>query len=106
MGGTSYKGEESPSLLIADCTSWFIATRETAESEDKSAKGAIIAYPCYADKDSGGSIITNGMDPDRKSEGNWWPLSAIGAHDWASGLSEELVIGKRNAINPTYDANF
>lgn len=106
VGGTSYKGEESPSLLIADCTSWFIATRETAESEDKSAKGAIIAYPCYADKDSGGSIITNGMDPDRKSEGNWWPLSAIGAHDWASGLSEELVIGKRNAINPTYDANF
>ena len=101
VGGTSVKGTENPSLQIADCTSWFIAERATEENPDKSSKGSIIGYTCYGDES-----LANGMSQTQKSEGNWWPMSAVGAHVWASGLSEELVIGKRNSVAPTYDTNF
>ena len=40
------------------------------------------------------------------SEGNWWPLSAVGAYYWASGLNEEKVIGKRNSVTPNLDTDF
>ena len=46
------------------------------------------------------------MDKDNKSEGNWWPLSAVGAHTMAAGLNEDAVIGKRNSVTPTYDTSF
>ena len=102
VGGTSDKIDENPSLQITDCVSWFPAARYVIGDTDRSSKGSIIAYTCYADKGSA-SQLTNGMDPNNPSVGNWWPLSSIGAHDWANGLTEELVIGKRNSISPTYD---
>ena len=99
VGGTSIKNGEQPSLQIADCTSWFNATKGTT------SKGAIIAMTCYAAAGSD-SQLTNGMSQTEKSEGNWWQTNAIGARIWANGLSEEKVIGKRNAVEPSYDNNF
>ena len=60
---------------------------------------------CYAAAGSD-SQLTNGMSQTEKSEGNWWQTNAIGAHTRANGLTEEKVIGKRNAVEPSYDNNF
>lgn len=97
VGGTSTKNGETPELVIKDCSSWFVAKRATDDGTDRSSKGGIIGYCCYAETDSG-STIRNGMK--EGNEGNWWQLSAVGAHTWLSGLSEEKVIGKRNSITP------
>ena len=105
VGGTAPKSSDLPLLQITDCTSWFIAKRPTGGDTDKSSKGAIIAYSCYATTGANSQIVT-GMDKDNKSEGNWWPLSAVGAHTMAAGLNEDAVIGKRNSVTPTYDTSF
>ncbi len=97
VGGTAPKENETPSLQIADCTSWFSATREAG----KGSRGSIIGYTCYAN--SGSNPLLNGMSTTKKSEGNWWPLDKVGAYQWADGMSEEQVIGKRNSVTPTYD---
>lgn len=103
VGGTAIKNGETPELAIHDCTSWFIAKRATSESEDQSSKGGIIGYCSYA-ADDHASTIMNGMK--EGNEGNWWQLSAIGANTWLPTLTEEKVIGKRNSISPTYNADF
>ena len=105
VGGTSPKGTENPSLQIADCSSWYNAQRPAEGAADRSSKGAIIGYTCYATTGSVSQIV-NGMSTDRISEGNWWPLSAVGANYWATGLNEEKVIGKRNRVVPTFDTDF
>ena len=105
VGGTSPKGTENPSLQIADCSSWYNAQRPADGAADRSSKGAIIGYTCYATTGSDSQIV-NGMSSNRISEGNWWPLSAVGANYWATGLNEEKVIGKRNSVVPTFDTDF
>lgn len=103
VGGTSQKESETPELSIHDCTSWFNATPSADESEDKSSKGGIIGYCCYAENGSA-STVMSGMK--EGNEGNWWQLSAVGASYWLPSLTEEKVIGKRNGVNPTYNDNF
>lgn len=103
VGGTSEKGSETPKLQITDCSSWFIAKRQSDSDPDKSSRGAIIAYTQYR---STATSLPSGMNPDKVSEGNWWQINAIGAHSWASGMTEETVIGKKNSVTPTYDINF
>lgn len=107
VGGTSPKGTgaSTPCLLITDCSSWFNAQRPADGSADGSSKGAIIGYTCYATTGST-SEVANGMSTAPLSEGNWWPLSAVGANYWASGLNEEKVIGKRNSVTPNLDTDF
>ena len=107
VGGTSTKGTgaTNPCLLITDCSSWFNAQRPVDGSADRSSKGAIIGYTCYATTGST-SEVANGMSTAPLSEGNWWPLSAVGANYWASGLNEEKVIGKRNSVTPNLDTDF
>lgn len=106
VGGTAVKETDTPKLLITDCSSWFAAKRAETGATDQSAKGSIIGYTAYAD----GQTVRNGMsttsDKGGVSAGNWWPLNAIGAHTWASGLSEERVIGKRNSVTPTIPQAF
>ena len=97
VGGTAPKDSENPSLQIADCTSWFSATREAGNG----SRGSIIGYTCYAT--SASNSLLNGMNTAKKSEGNWWPLDKVGACKLADGMSEEQVIGKRNSVTPTYD---
>ena len=97
VGGTAPKDSENPSLQIADCTSWFSATREAGNG----SSGSIIGYTCYAT--SANNPLLNGMNTAKKSEGNWWPLDKVGASKLADGMSEEQVIGKRNSVTPTYD---
>lgn len=103
VGGTSTKENETPALAIIDCASWFIATAPTTESTDKSSKGGIIGYCCYADNGSASQVM-NGMA--EGNEGNWWPLSAVGAAYVLPVLTEEKVIGKRNGLTPAYNDNF
>ena len=107
VGGTSPKGTgaSTPCLLITDCSSWFNAQQPADGSADRSSKGAIIGYTCYATTGST-SEVANGMSTAPLSEGNWWPLSAVGANSWASGLNEEKVIGKRNSVTPNLDTDF
>lgn len=102
VGGTNIKKGETPELQIVDCSSWYIATRPLAGDPDKSSKGAIIGTTRYASEDAS-STIKNGMSTLRISEGNWWPTSAVGASDWATGLSEEQVIGRKNGVEPDRD---
>lgn len=103
VGGTSIKNSEEPELVITDCTSWFIATRAASEASDQSSKGAIIGYCCFAENNNS-STIKNGMK--EGNQGNWWPLSAVGAHTVFSGWTEEKAIGKRNGVTPTFNLNF
>lgn len=105
VGGTASKRTEEPLLQITDCASWLIARRAMPTDEDKSSRASIIAYTAYATTGAS-STVANGMNPDRPSEGNWWPESSIGAHTWANGLSEEKVIGKKNSVNPDNESNF
>ena len=99
VGGTSKKESETPSLQIVDCTSWFLSSSvETGVG----SRGSIIGFACYADTGESSALL-NGMDKSNKSEGNWWTADNIGAHTRAEGLTEEMVIGKRNAVTPTYD---
>ena len=99
VGGTSTKDTETPSLQIADCTSWFAPVNgETGVG----SRGSVIGFACYTQTDQGSALV-NGMDPDNKSEGNWWPLNTVGAYTRASGYTEEMVIGKRNAVSPTHE---
>ena len=99
VGGTSTKDTETPSLQIADCTSWFASVNgETGVG----SRGSVIGFACYTQTDQGSALV-NGMDPDNKSEGNWWPLNTVGAYTRASGYTEEMVIGKRNAVSPTHE---
>lgn len=103
VGGTSIKNTEEPELVITDCTSWFIATRAASEAPDQSSKGGIIGYCCFAENNNS-STIKNGMK--EGNQGNWWQLSAVGAHTLYTGWTEEKAIGKRNSVTPTYSANF
>ena len=99
VGGTSKKDTEIPSLQIADCTSWFApVSGETGVG----SRGSVIGFACYTQTDQG-SALANGMDKNKKSEGNWWPLNTKGAYTWADGYTEEMVIGKRNAVSPTHE---
>lgn len=101
VGGTSTKDNETPELAIKDCASWFITT--TTDENDHSSRAGIIGYCCYAESSSA-SDVKNGMKDG--NEGNWWQLSSEGARTWASGYTEEKVIGKRNGVAPTYNDNF
>lgn len=103
VGGTSSKDTDTPELVITDCTSWFNAIRATEESVDKSSKGGVIGYCCYAEGNSSSTVL-NGMK--EGNVGNWWPLSAIGASKWLDGMNEEKVIGKRNSVTPSYNTDF
>ena len=86
-------------MQIVDCTSWFLSSSvETGVG----SRGSIIGFACYADTGESSALL-NGMDKSNKSEGNWWTADNIGAHTRAEGLTEEMVIGKRNAVTPTYD---
>lgn len=102
VGGTSTKENETPELVINDCTSWFNAKND-ASATDQSSKGAIIGYCCYAENGSA-STVKSGMK--EGNEGNWWPQTAVGASFWLPGLSEERVIGRRNSVTPPYNDNF
>lgn len=106
VGGTATKTfETQPQLQITDCSSWYIATVPASGDADQSSKAAIIAYPCYAATDAS-HTVTNGMSQSNVSEGNWWPVSAVGARIWITGLTEEKIIGKRNSVEPSYDLDF
>ncbi len=97
LGGTVPKGStgtEYPSVLITDCTSWF-STSGSAQ------KGAIVGYAQYTDASS---ALTNGIADD--CQGNWWNTSSDGIGTSYNSMSDENVIGKRNAVKPTQDTTY
>lgn len=89
LGGAAKKENvsEEPSVLITDCTSWFITSKN-------SKKGAIVGYAGDA-----GSI-------EKGCEGNWWQEGSDGVGTCENGKSVEQTIGRRNAVTPTKNDNY
>lgn len=102
VGGTSTKiSTEVPKLQITDCTSWYIAPAENPDFDGSC--GSIIGFCSYIGADANKTIY-NAMA--ESNEGNWWPLSSVGAKSYVSGKTEENMIGKKNSVTPLYDQNF
>ncbi len=97
LGGTVPKGEgqsaETPKVLITDCTSWF-------STKDNAQKGAIVGYARYADGSNNVNGIADGC------QGNWWNTSADAVGTSYNSMTDEQVIGKRNAVKPTQDTTY
>jgi len=96
LGGTVPKGEtgtEYPSVLITDCTSWF-------STSGNAQKGAIVGYARYAE----GSNTVNGIADD--CQGNWWNTTADAVGTSNNSMTDEEVVGKRNAVKPTQDTTY
>jgi len=102
LGGTVPNGSgdfnsQKPEVLITDCISWF-DTLPAEGAQPNYQKGAVVGYALYADEHD---VPVNGLK--KGCQGNWWGQGhAIGQH--VSGMSEEELMGRRNAITPTHDA--
>lgn len=98
LGGTapnSFSGTtEYPSVLITDCTSWFGTT-------GNAQKGAIVGYAEYS---NASNQLENGIADG--CQGNWWNTSSDGIGKIKDGMTIEQILGKRNAVTPTQDANY
>lgn len=95
VGGTSTKGTASPHLNISDCASWLTWTVDDAYPH--TAWGGIIGYSKYQNPSS--ELVTS---MDGNCQGNWWAAPAgASAKGWATGMTEEKVIGKKNSVDPT-----
>ena len=93
VGGTNTKksstsSEETPSVTITDCSSWY----DFDGSKVKYTEGAIIGRSIYVS----GSTTVSGVNK-QACAGNWWlPVSGVG-----EGGTDEKVIGKKNSVEPT-----
>ena len=93
VGGTNTKksstsSEETPSVTITDCSSWY----DFDGNKVKYTEGAIIGRSIYVS----GSTTVSGVNK-QACAGNWWlPVSGVG-----EGGTDEKVIGKRNSVEPT-----
>ena len=95
IGGTNTKKsntsgtpEETPSVTITDCSSWY----DFDGNNVKYTEGAIIGRSIYVS----GSKTVSGVNK-QACAGNWWlPVSGVG-----EGGTDEKVIGKKNSVEPT-----
>ena len=95
IGGTNTKKsntsgtpEETPSVTITDCSSWY----DFDGNNVKYTEGAIIGRSIYVS----GSTTVSGVNK-QACAGNWWlPVSGVG-----EGGTDEKVIGKKNSVEPT-----
>ena len=95
IGGTNTKKsntsgtpEETPSVTITDCSSWY----DFDGNKVKYTEGAIIGRSIYVS----GSTTVSGVNK-QACAGNWWlPVSGVG-----EGGTDEKVIGKKNSVEPT-----
>lgn len=93
---TEAAGTELPSLVMTDCSSWYAMGLEKV-SNGTTTKGSIIGRSNYAP--SPNESEQQGV---HDCEGNWWPVGIAGVGTWTQGegLTEEMVIGKRNGVIP------
>ena len=101
LGGTVRKNDanEKPSVLITDCTSWLSTT-------GSQYKGAIVGYARYADPDNGNALTNGTITGDDGCQGNWWNTNSSPIGTGKDGMSPEEIIGRRNAVTPTQNANY
>ena len=95
LGGTAPKGtgtSEKPEVLITDCTSWF-------NTKGSGQKGAIVGYAQYDD---------NGLQSGIKDgcQGNWWNTTSDAVGTSYNNMTDEQVIGRRNAVTPLQNTTF
>lgn len=100
VGGTVVESAEGasaeqPYLVMKDCSSWYEKGLDKA-SIGTTTKGSIIGRSNYAP--STDELVQGVFE----CGGNWWPVGKVGVGTWTSGLglTEEKVIGKRNAVQP------
>ncbi len=100
VGGTVVEsaeaaGAELPHLVMKDCSSWYAEGLEKV-SNGTTTKGSIIGCSNYAQS---ANVMEQGV---HECEGNWWPIGWAGVGTWTQGesLTEETVIGRRNAVIP------
>ena len=105
VGGTTTKSNvsQTPSVLITDCSSWYITTLNNKDLHNGNHQGAIVGFAQYA-TDTEGSAFASGLR--EGCEGNWWPTAsdAIGTH--IDGKSEEQLLGRPNSIPPSEDRTY
>lgn len=100
VGGTVVESAEAasaelPSLVMKDCSSWYEKGLEKV-SNGTTTKGSIIGRSNYAPS---ANELEQGV---HDCEGNWWPVDKAGVGTWTQGqsLTQETVIGRRNAVQP------
>lgn len=93
LGATLPKDTHIPSVLITDCTSWFVTSGNTQ-------KGAVVGKSTYSEN----STLKNGIADD--CQGNWWPTTSNGVGTLLTGSTEEKLIGKRNGVKPSQDLHY
>ena len=100
VGGTVVEsaeaaGAELPHLVMKDCSSWYAEGLEKV-SNGTTTKGSIIGCSNYAQSEN---VMEQGV---HDCGGNWWPIGWAGVGTWTQGesLTEEKVIGRRNAVIP------
>ncbi len=100
VGGTVVESAEAasaelPHLVMKDCSSWYAKGLEKV-SIGTTTKGSIIGRSNYAPS---ANVEEQGV---HDCGGNWWPVGWAGVGTWTQGegLTEEMVIGKRNGVQP------
>lgn len=100
VGGTVVESAEAasaelPSLVMKDCSSWYEKGLEKV-SNGTTTKGSIIGRSNYAPS---ANELEQGV---HDCQGNWWPVDKAGVGTWTQGqsLTQETVIGRRNAVQP------
>ena len=100
VGGTRPKdteeagtGEAKTEVLITDCTSWF-------DTKNNQYKGAIVGYAV----NTVDNVSVNGTADG--CEGNWWSTSDDAVGTGLHTMTDEQIVGKRNAVTPTMNASY
>ncbi|MDO4497700.1 MAG: hypothetical protein Q4B58_07740 [Bacteroidales bacterium] len=97
IGGAADKLKVKPEVTVKDCTSWY-PDNEKISDADQSTKGSIIGLAKFSDNTSSSNAMAEG------NEGNWWPQASAGTKTYFD--TKEKAIGKRNAVEATYDNDF
>ena len=105
LGGTVRKNEanggtgEDPLVIISDCSSWFTTS-------DNEYKGAIVGFAQYADYVNNSIFKPGTVVGEQGSQGNWWRTGSNAVGTGYDTLTDEEIIGKRNAVTPTENTNY
>ena len=105
VGGTTTKSNvsQTPSVLITDCSSWYITKLNNKDLHNGNHQGAIVGFAQYATNNEG-STFASGLR--EGCEGNWWPTASDGIGTHIDGKSEEQLLGKPNSITPSEDRTY
>lgn len=96
VGGTSEIATSitTPHLVLSDCYSWWNLPEIGPEVLNRPVMGSLIGSTVYHNN----LLVLNALD--ENNAGNWW-VGTEGAGSFASGVTEDKAIGKKNSVTPS-----